>query len=336
MSNPDAVATERATGRKNPGSGERPPQAEETPQVVNFTVEEAEGLNRMLQATVENFTAQSKINDQLVSRLLDFEKKLADLDAQVRRALEAGTRERLPLYMGNSLALCRILDSFLMYVDTRDTRMTPHLLLEGCWKPAQTRVMSRLVTRGMRVVEVGAQTGYFTLLAAAGTGPEGQVVALEPETRTFELLNLNVQVNGLAHRVRTLTVDTSNGGGIAERAAHRKSRGPASRPMPETFAPLDELIPDPIDVLLLDAQGNEPQVFAGMRGLLPRSPHLTILLEFAPTLLERSGNSPREFLCALRAAGFEIRAITPQASTPAIEDAALLASPASTLLLDRS
>ena len=335
MSNPEAIETQVANEPMSSLVGAQPVPPGAASQVATLTVEEVAGLNRMLQAAVDNFTAQGKINDQVVSRLLGVEKQLKDLDARVNQSLQKGVQERLPVYLGNNLVLCRILDTFLMYLNTRDTLLTPRLLANGCWQPAQTRVFSQLVKRGMRVVEVGAETGYFTLLAAAGAGPEGQVTAFEPEPRNFELLNLNLQVNGLSERVRTLTAAPSRKRG-AGRTENRRKPGAASQRAPGAIAPLDELAASSADVLRLSAGGREPESFAGMNALLERSPHLTVMMEFVPSLLQRNENSPEDFLRSLRGAGFQIRAMTPQATVRPASDEALLGAAASTLLLSRS
>jgi hypothetical protein len=56
----------------------------------------------------------------------------------------------------------------------------------------------------------------------------------------------------------------------------------------------------------VDAQGSEGLVLDGMRALVERSPHLILLAEFCPYLLEQSGTAPGDFLKQLRALGFEI------------------------------
>jgi predicted O-methyltransferase YrrM len=310
MSNPEAIATHLANDAQSSSRNLRPAQADERGQAATLTVEEVEGLNRMLQAAVENLTTQSKINDRMVARLLDLEKQVNDLDARVSRALQKSAAEGLPVYLGNSRALCRVLDSFLMYVDTRDTCFTPQVLSNACWRPAQTRVFSQLVKRGMRVMEVGAQTGYFTLLAAAGVGPQGRVLALEPDARKGELLALNVQVNGFGGQVRALT--------------------------PEPFPPLDELMADSVDVLKLDSQTGTPGGFASINAVLARSPNLTVMADFSPALMQQRGESPEEFLRAIRAAGFQLRVMTSQATLRPVGDAELFGPGSATLLLNRS
>ena len=53
----------------------------------------------------------------------------------------------------------------------------------GLYEPPVTRVVQRFAAPGATIVDVGANWGYFTLVAAAAVGPAGRVIALEPEPR---------------------------------------------------------------------------------------------------------------------------------------------------------
>ena len=48
----------------------------------------------------------------------------------------------------------------------------------------------------MNVINIGANIGYFTLLAAREVGPDGKVFAFEPFPQTVELLKKNIDSNG--------------------------------------------------------------------------------------------------------------------------------------------
>jgi len=57
------------------------------------------------------------------------------------------------------------------------------------------------VHKGATVIDVGANVGLFTLKAALETGPEGKVVAIEPEPTNIKLLRRNVERNALENVV---------------------------------------------------------------------------------------------------------------------------------------
>ncbi len=65
----------------------------------------------------------------------------------------------------------------------------------GVWEPNLTALLSDRLSKGKLFVDVGANIGYFTLLAAKLVGDSGQVLALEPSPSTFQKLQRNVELN---------------------------------------------------------------------------------------------------------------------------------------------
>lgn len=68
------------------------------------------------------------------------------------------------------------------------------------YEPATTDYLRRRLTTGGVFVDIGANHGYFTLLAAALVGSAGRVVAFEPNPPVFEQLAEHVKLNGFADR----------------------------------------------------------------------------------------------------------------------------------------
>src|SRR4029079_6897726 len=48
----------------------------------------------------------------------------------------------------------------------------------GCYEPAETAFFRKILRPGHKVVDVGANVGYFTALAASLVGPGGAVVGI--------------------------------------------------------------------------------------------------------------------------------------------------------------
>ena len=103
-------------------------------------------------------------------------------------------------YLGDHTALARVLGRYKMYVDTRDTSISSHLMMEGFWEMWVTEAMLRHVRPGMTVLDIGANLGYFTLLLADLVGPEGRVLAFEPNPEMAGRLRKSVAINGFAGR----------------------------------------------------------------------------------------------------------------------------------------
>lgn len=71
------------------------------------------------------------------------------------------------------------------------------LFERGEWEPEQTAAILELLRPGSVVLNVGANTGYYALLAGAKVGASGHVHAFEIQPRIAEILRRNVARNGL-------------------------------------------------------------------------------------------------------------------------------------------
>ena len=125
------------------------------------------------------------------------------LSCRTRAALPA---TRLRCYQLDSRAHTDILSEWLLFT--------------GTWQPALTRWLERRLGPGDTFVDVGANTGYFALLAAGlvndssgGGERRGRVVAIEACERTMgrlrENLVLNPQLEGVVRTVVAAAADVA-------------------------------------------------------------------------------------------------------------------------------
>ena len=64
---------------------------------------------------------------------------------------------------------------------------------EGFWEPHETSLILELLQPGDTFLDVGANIGYFSILAAAAVGDAGHVIAYEPDPENYRLLQTNVE-----------------------------------------------------------------------------------------------------------------------------------------------
>jgi FkbM family methyltransferase len=69
-------------------------------------------------------------------------------------------------------------------------------ILNGTYEREQTRLFEHLLRPGGVVLDVGANVGYYTLLASVLVGDGGAVHAFEPEPRNAEFLRRHLRING--------------------------------------------------------------------------------------------------------------------------------------------
>jgi FkbM family methyltransferase len=253
-----------------------------------------------------------------------------------RSAIEKWCRAQTQVaYVGDHRALCRVLGKYLMYVDTRDLSLAPHMMMNGFWEMWVTQAIVDYVKPGMRCIDVGANCGYYTLLLADLVGESGKVFAYEPQERVFELLKQTGRVNGGAH-VFVSSNAVSNSLGECLLYSSETLLGSAALEHTEDLnwtgkvvmaAPLDALFCEqgqddqlPIDFVKIDVQGHEMQVLAGMLRLIGRSPKIAIAMEFSPSEHEE----PIVALAQIQSAGLRIQTIGTdgQVRPISLEDAA--------------
>lgn len=262
-------------------------------------------------------------------------------------------RQRACTYAGDDTMMVQTVFGHLVYLDARDISLLPSLVVRGYWEPGVTRALLRLVRPGHRIVEVGANVGWYSLLFAAGVGPAGSVTAFEANPRTVDLLRRTLAANGYAGvRVVPLAVADAPGRVTLHRLARQQG---SSSLYPFTAAELavwdDTVTPlaveatsldaflgndgPPIDLVKIDAEGAEPAILAGMTRLLARSPRVQLVLEFLPAMLARAGHDPGAFLASLVQLGFRLHAIDRRGGCRSTTISRLLASPGEELYLCR-
>ena len=73
------------------------------------------------------------------------------------------------------------------------------ILYDHRWEPEETELLRPVTPSGGTFIGVGANIGYFSLLASRWVGPSGQVFALEPVSATHSRLRRNIALNSIAN-----------------------------------------------------------------------------------------------------------------------------------------
>lgn len=240
--------------------------------------------------------------------------ELKDLNTRARHGNEAAIRAACSsAYLGNDTAVSRVLGRYKMFVDTSDIGLSTHLMLDGFWEMWLTELIAGTVKRGMTVIDIGANLGYFTLLMADLVGPAGRVHAFEPNPNLTARLRKSLAVNGFHDAIVHETALSDQEG--AEVALLVPGGEPKNGYLVGPEAVGDNVVHmrtrrldgyselASADVIKLDADTSEEAIWRGMSGILANGRPMTIFLEFNPG---RYGD-PTGFLEAIAAAGFTIR-----------------------------
>jgi FkbM family methyltransferase len=85
----------------------------------------------------------------------------------------------------------------------RGKRWLTGSLTHGCWlgsyESGKQKVFEALITPGSAVFDIGANVGYYTLLASVLAGESGHVYAFEPVPRNLRYLRRHIALNQLSN-----------------------------------------------------------------------------------------------------------------------------------------
>ena len=201
----------------------------------------------------------------------------------------------------------------------------------GVYEKAETRFFQSACRDGMTFLDVGANLCYYTALAARAVGPNGRVLAVEPDPDSFGYLEQTIAANAVGN-VEAFPVAASDAPATLPLYISTDNRGDnrlyasgEDRPQVEVAArPLDALLRenkiDTVDLIKIDVQGYEPKVIAGLRETIAASPNLTLLTEFWPQGIDEAGEDANEFLQTLRELGLTLHELQPDGSLAELTD----------------
>ncbi len=158
-------------------------------------------------------------------------------------------------------------------------------------------------------VDVGANVGSYTVLAAGACG--ARVTCVEPIPSTFVHLQRNVRFNELQDRVRCCGVGLSERSGTLRFSTdqqtinHVLAEGEGGPSLDVPVTTLDELLDGDVPrVLKIDVEGHEAAVLAGA-GQTLAAPELAAVLMETNGSGDRYGVADEQLLSTMRSAGFE-------------------------------
>jgi FkbM family methyltransferase len=170
--------------------------------------------------------------------------------------------------------------------------------------------LQRFVEAGSLVFDVGANVGSSTLMLARWTGPQGRVVAIEPEARNAAELRRIVAASRLSGVVDVVEAAASDRSGEVKLAIN--SDNPGDHRLSETglripaFS-LDDLgsrYPDRmVSVIKIDVQGAEPQVIAGATRVIAEH-RPVIMMELFGEGLAAFGQTPAGMVMMMADLGY--------------------------------
>jgi len=158
------------------------------------------------------------------------------------------------------------------------------------------QLITRLIKPGMRIIDVGANIGYYMLMFRHLVGEQGEVICVEPSPENLIELRKNITENPFTNiELHEVAIGSEEGtvsvrGGINSGVV-KDGAGIAS----VELRTLDSLTESAVDFVKIDVDGYEGQVLEGALPLLRRD-HPILYLEVHPHMIPRFGYSVRKLL----------------------------------------
>lgn len=172
----------------------------------------------------------------------------------------------------------------------------------GTFEPLESAYVKNYLKEGMTFVDVGANVGYYTLLAASLVGRNGHVIAFEPSPYAFSKLTETVCTNNIPQVYavcaglsdedceRQLFIPKRSGNHTPTMVSNA-----GGRPLCVTVWKLDDYLDehaiDHVDFMKIDVEGFEPNVIRGAKKYLEHRKIHAILCEFNQEWLAANNSS---------------------------------------------
>jgi FkbM family methyltransferase len=175
-------------------------------------------------------------------------------------------------------------------------------------------MLKDFIKPGMTVIDVGANIGYYTMLAAGLTGDTGKVYSIEPEQGNMDTLMENVMLNGYQN-VTLILGAAGNRNGITDLYVSGISSGSHSVAVDRAdgghkvkvpIFTLDNILPQgtPVHLVKSDTEGNDMDVMRGARRVIRENRNIVWTMEVWPSGLSKINESVDSLFALVRANGF--------------------------------
>ena len=174
----------------------------------------------------------------------------------------------------------------------------------GEYEAATTAILRNSLAPGAVFVDLGANEGYFTVLASRLVGPQGIVIAVEPQSRLQGVITANLEANN-CRNVRlvkavvssrtervNLALTSAINNGSSSLFKHTKYPLPTEEVQSFTLGDLFASIEvKRCDLMKMDIEGSEYDALTGAQEVLKRGIIRLMTIEVHDSILERRGLS---------------------------------------------
>lgn len=174
-------------------------------------------------------------------------------------------------------------------------------------------VLLKIISPGFKIIDIGANIGYYTSFFSIYAGENGKIIAFEPENENFRKLrerkfkyhNVEIHKMAVGDKTESRFMYLSEHYNVDHRMypdTHNQTR------IQINTVALDDFLkeyPMP-DLIKMDIQGYEYHALLGMTNTLKKAENITLCMEFWPYGLKKAGYGQEKLLALLAELNFQI------------------------------
>lgn len=203
-----------------------------------------------------------------------------------------------------------------LYTDS----MLSEPIFTGNFEPSELHFVQAYLKKNDHFLDVGANIGLFTVIAAEKVGAEGKIYSFEPVTKTFDRLRENIELNQLAMAFPVHAALSSSDGELdmvvsiegydAWNSFGKPSAGTGFATEAVKVIKLDSWLAQHPEVkpalIKIDVEGWEGHVLQGGNGIFSAAHAPDLLVEFTESNCKNAGTSCSELYDTLSNLGYQV------------------------------
>jgi FkbM family methyltransferase len=233
----------------------------------------------------------------------------------------------IKLFAGYERRMIVPVEGMSLYLDPL-SHLAGTILAEGTFEASTIALFRQEVRPGDTVLDIGANEGFFSALAAGLAGPDGTVIAIEPQQRLQDVLHINLALNrvGTSHilhcaigapaessenaatqrQIELSLAPPGNTGATSILNRYRWGAGTESVALRTVTEILDSLQISDVGFVKVDVEGYESAVIPSLMPLLQSGRIRSLLLDYHASILRQAGIDPQPLHGGILAAGYSV------------------------------
>lgn len=201
------------------------------------------------------------------------------------------------------------------------THLGRSIITDDTYEVDTVAIFNAELAPGQVVLDIGANEGVFTALSAKLVGQNGLVIALEPQSRLRDIIEINLSINGLSNFIiyqaafggdenKTMKINlypALNSGASSLLRQHRLSK----KTEEVSFVSMETILKDAkrthIDFIKVDVEGFEHLVIKQLLPYMQRGQVGKLLLDYHSSILQTFNINPLDIHNSIIASNMRVK-----------------------------